>query len=87
MRTDKLGVNKKKWETSLEAFLVCRLIPVNKNPGLGPAGTGEKGLMKIVKENITKALGFFKLSAVLEAGNEAAINIMHSTFEGNKIFP
>ena len=27
--------------TSLEGFLACRLIPLNKNPGLRPIGVGE----------------------------------------------
>ena len=26
---------------SLEAFIACRLIPLNKNPGLRPIGVGE----------------------------------------------
>ena len=40
--------------------------------------------MKIAKEDITKEVGFFKLCAVQEAGNEAAIQVMHSIFEANE---
>ena len=32
--TEKLTVNTTKDETSLDAFLACRLIPLDKNPGL-----------------------------------------------------
>ena len=32
--TEKLPVNTTKDETPLEAFLVCRFIPLDKNPGL-----------------------------------------------------
>lgn len=90
MCTYKLAVKKEKAKTSLEAFLAWRLIPLNKNPGLRPGvlrRTGEKVLMKIAKEDITKEVGFFKLCAVQEAGNEAAIQVMHSIFEANEEEP
>lgn len=39
--TDKIAVNKDKEETSPEAFLAYRLIPLDKNPVLCPAGVGK----------------------------------------------
>ena len=50
--------------TSVEAFLACRLIPLDKNPGLRPIGVGEvlrriagKVVIKVVKEDVRKAAG------------------------------
>ena len=46
----------------LEAFLVCRLLPLDRQPGVRPIGTGEvlrrvieKMVMKLLKEDILKA--------------------------------
>ena len=39
--TDKISVNKDKEETSPEAFLAYRLIPLGKNPVLCPVGVGK----------------------------------------------
>ena len=39
--------------SSLEAFLACRLIPLNKNPGLPPIGVGEV-LRRIVGKVVMK---------------------------------
>ena len=36
--TEKLSVDTTKDETPLEAFLACRLIPIDKNLGLRPIG-------------------------------------------------
>ena len=49
-------------DNSLESFLACRLVPLNKNPGLRPIGVGEvlrriagKCVMLIVKENVLES--------------------------------
>ena len=62
--TEKLPVDTSKYETSLEVFLACGLIPLDKNLGLRPIGVGEvlqriagKVVMKIVKEDMKKATG------------------------------
>ena len=46
-------------DSSLEAYIACRLVPLDKNPGLRPTGVGEilrriagKIIMKIVRENV-----------------------------------
>ena len=88
---EKLPVDTTKDETPLEAFLACRLIPLDKNPGLRPIGAGEvlrriagKVVMKVVKEDIKKAAGCLQLCAGQEAGCEAAIHAMQKIFESNK---
>ena len=89
--TEKLPVDTTKDETPLEAFLACRLIPLDKNPGLRSIGAGEvlqriagKVVMKVVKEDIKKAAGCLQLCAGQEAGCEAAIHAMHKIFESNE---
>ena len=88
---EQLPVDTTKDETPLEAFLACRLIPLDKNPGLRPIGAGEalrriagKVVMKVVKEDIKKAAGCLQLCAGQEAGCEAAIHAMQKIFESNK---
>ena len=89
--TEKLPVDTTKDETPLEAFLACRLIPLDNHPGLRPIRVGKilrrllgKVVMKVVKEDIKKAAGCLQLCAGQEAGCEAAIHAMHKIFESNK---
>ena len=89
--TEKRSVDTIKDETPLEAFLTCRLIPLDKNPGLRPIGVGEvlqrtagKVVMKVVKEDIKKAARCLQLCAGQEAGCEAAIHAMYKIFESNE---
>ena len=89
--TEKLPVDTTKDETPLKVFLACRLIPLDKNPGLRPIGVREvlrriagKAVMKVVKEDIKKAAGCLQLCAGQEAGCEAAIHAVHKIFESNK---
>ena len=72
---------------SIDAFLACRLIPLNKNPGLRPIGVGEvlrriigKAVMSITKEHIKKSVGSLQVCAGHEAGCEAAIHAMTDIF-------
>ena len=60
--TEKLPVDTTKDETSIEAFLACRLILLDKSPGLRSIGVGKvlrriagKVVMNIVKQDIKKA--------------------------------
>ena len=72
--------------------MACRLIPLDKNPGLRPIGEGEvlrritgKVVIKVVKEDIKKARGCLQLCAGQEIGCEATtIDAMHKVFESNK---
>ena len=68
---------------SLKSLVACRLIPLNKNPGLRPTGVGE-GLRRISGEivmMISKAAGLLKVYAGQEAGAEAAIHAVHGIFK------
>ena len=54
----------------LESLAACRLIPLNKNPGLRPIGIGEglrrisgKVLMMISKQDVMKAAGSLQVCA------------------------
>ena len=76
---------------SLEGFLACRLIPLNKNPGLRPIGVGEvlrriigKVIVSVVRNDIISSVGSRQVCAGHEAGCEAAIHAMHTIFEDEK---
>ena len=82
--TDKLS-------TSLEGFLACRLIPLNKNPALRPIGVGEvlrritgKVIASVVHNDIIPSVGSQQVCAGHEAGCEAAIHAMLTVYEDEK---
>ena len=61
--------------SSLEALLACRLIPLDKNPGLRPIGIGEvlrriasKVVVSHIREDIISAVGSLQVCAGQEAG-------------------
>ena len=67
--------------TSLDAFTACRLILLDKKPGLQPIGVGEvlrripgKVIMVIFKKDIADTAGPLQLSAGQETGAGAAIH-------------
>ena len=73
--------------SSLMAYTACRLIPLNKNPGVRPIGIGEvirriigKVIMKIVKPDLLNAVGSLQLCAGQDAGCETAIHAMTQIF-------
>ena len=75
---------------TIQSFTACRLIPLNKNPGLRPIGVGEvlrriagKVLMHISKDSVSEAAGSLQLCAGQESGAEAAIHAMHDIFADN----
>ena len=54
---------------SLESFIVCRLIPLDKWPGIKPIGVGEvlrriagKAVMILLKKDLRQAAGLLQLS-------------------------
>ena len=74
--------------TSLESFLACRLIPLDKNPGLRPIGIGEvlrriagKVVMSVVREDVMTSVGSLQVCAGHQAGCEALIHAMRTIFE------
>ena len=89
--TEKLPVDTTKDGTPLDAFLACRLIPLDNNRGLRPIGVGEvlrriagQVVMQVVKKDIKKAAGCLQLCAGQEAGFEATIHAMHKIFESSE---
>ena len=59
---------------TIEAFLSCRLIPLDKNPGLRPIEVGEvlrrivgKVIVSVLKQDVIKCTG--KLMQVVDASN------------------
>ena len=76
---------------SLEAFLACRLVPLDKQPGLRPIGVGEvlrrvsaKVVMSVVKKDVVTASSKIQMCSGQEAGCEAAIHSMRKMFEGEE---
>lgn len=75
-------------DSTIESFLACRLIPLDKNPGLRPIGVGEvlrriagKVIVSVLKKDIVTSVGFLQVCAGQEAGSEAAIHAMNTIFE------
>ena len=75
---------------SLQAFLACRLIPLNKNPGIRPIGVCEvirrilgKAIMGVVADDVRSAAGPLQLCCGQDAGCEAAVHAMRAVFEAD----
>ena len=72
----------------LTAFVACRLIPLNKNPGVRPIGVCEvvrrivgKAILTVVKHDILQAAGPLQLCAGQNGGCEAAVHAMNKVFQ------
>jgi hypothetical protein len=64
---------------SLSDFVACRLIPLDKNPGIRHIGIGEvprriiaKSVLRVIRDDIEEAAGPLQTCACYEAGCEAA---------------
>ena len=73
----------------LERYTSCRLIPLDKNPGIRPVGVGEvlrrivgKTIAGFLKEEIKEAAGLHQVFAGHSAGSEAAIHAESSVCRG-----
>ena len=71
----------------LAAFVACRLIPIDKCPGVRPIGVGEvprciiaKAILRILKKDIEDAAGSLQLCAGQDGGCEAAVHAMKQIF-------
>ena len=71
----------------LEAFLACRLMPLDKQPGVRPIGIGEilrrvigKIVMILLKRDVLRATGSLQLCAGQDVGSEVAIYAVHGMF-------
>ena len=72
---------------ALQPLVACRLIPINKNPGVRPIGVGEvlrrvvgKAVAWTLKSEIREAAGPLQTCANHGAGAEAAIHSMQKIF-------
>ena len=72
----------------LEAYTSCRLIPLDKNPGVRPIGIGEiirritgKTIAWVLKDDIQESAGPLQVSTGIKGGAEAAIHAMKQLFE------
>ena len=72
-------------------LLACRLIVLNKNPGVRPIGVGEvvrhiiaKAVLSVVGTDIQRAAGPLQLCAGHTSGIEAAIHFMSTVFAEEK---
>ena len=73
--------------SGLDALNACRLIPLDKMPGVRPIGVGEvakrilgKAILKIVKEDIQRVVGPLQMCAGYENGVEVASLAMQAVF-------
>ena len=69
--------------TSMETFVACRLVPLNKNPGVRPIGICEclrrivgRAVLSVVGPYVREVIGALQLCAGQDAGIEAAIHTM-----------
>ena len=76
---------------TLEAYVSCRLIPLDKNPGVRPIGVGEvlrrivgKCIGWVLKEDIQLVAGPLQTTTGLQSGAEAAIHSMRCMFEDDQ---
>ena len=74
--------------SGLSAYTACRLIPLDKHPGIRPIGIGEvcrriigKTIMKYAKSELQRSMGPLQLCAGHNSGCEAAVHAMKIIFE------
>ena len=74
----------------LVPVLACRLIALDKNPGVCQIGICEvarriiaKATLQVIGDDIQKAAGCVQLCAGQSAGTEAAVHAMHSAYACN----
>ena len=72
----------------LEEFLLCRLIPLDKNPGLQPIGIGEvlhriasKVVLSHIREDIISDVGSLQVYGGQEAGCKLLVHVIHEIYE------
>ena len=72
----------------LSAFVACRLIPLNKCPGVRPIGVGEvprriiaKAVLSLFRLDIQDAAGPLQVCAGQDGGCEAAVHAMRQFYD------
>ena len=75
---------------SISPLLACRLIALNKNPGVRPIGIGDtvrrimaKAVLSVLKQDIQEASGCLQMCGGQISGIEAAVHAVRSAFESN----
>ena len=76
----------------LSALLACRLIALDKNPGVCPIGVGEiprhiiaKAVLSVIGEEIQEAAGSIQLCSGQTSGIEAAVHAMKQAYEDEAV--
>ena len=76
---------------TLEAYVSCQLIPLDKNPGVRPIGVGEilhrivgKCIRLVLKDYIQLAAGPLQKADGLQSKAETAIHSMRCMFEDDR---
>ena len=77
---------------SIKGLVACRLIPLDKSPGIRPTGVGkvlrrinDKAILTVLKEDIPNVTGYQQLCAGLESGCETTVHAVVDLFEENAI--
>ena len=77
--------------SGLTAFVACRLIALNKCPGVRPIGIGEtarrvvgRAIAKVLSDDIQKAKGPLQLCLGHKSGSEAAVHAMWEVFDSSE---
>ena len=72
----------------LDSYVNCRLIPLDKCPGIRPIGIGEtfrriigKTLSWVLKQDIQEAAGPLQVCTGIKSGSEAAVHFMREQFQ------
>ena len=72
----------------LSALMACRLIPLDKNPGLRPIGIGEvlrriigKMVVWVLRPDLQQAAGDLQMCVGQAGGCEAGVHAMHTIFQ------
>ena len=73
---------------SIEAYTACKLIPLDKNPGVRPIGIGEslrrvvgKVISWTIKSDAMEAAGPLQVSAGIKSGSEGAVHAVRNMFD------
>ena len=73
---------------SIKGLVACRLIPLDKSPGIRPIGVSEvlrcikcKAILTVLKSDILNVTGYQQLCAGLESGCEVAVHAVVDHFE------
>ncbi len=74
----------------LKGYVACRLVPLDKNPGVRPIGICEvvrriigKAVLRVLSRSIQETAGTVQLCAGQPAGIEAAIHAMRKIYESD----